>query len=73
MPAHRRTAGCISGIESALDKAGAIEDLKDQASSYRDDVIPAMAAARKAADALEMIVDAKVWPLPTYAEMLFIR
>jgi glutamine synthetase len=63
----------IFSIESTLDKAESIEDLRDQAAAYRDEVIPAMASARKAADSLEMLVDANVWPLPTYAEMLFLR
>jgi glutamine synthetase len=63
----------VASIEAALDKAGAIADLKNQAASYRDDVISAMSTARKAADSLEMLVDAAVWPLPTYAEMLFTK
>ena len=33
-------------------------------------LVPAMEAAREAADALERIVPADLWPLPTYAEML---
>ena len=33
-------------------------------------LLPAMEAAREAADALERIVPADLWPLPTYAEML---
>ena len=32
-----------------------------------------MQALRTTADELETIVDAKLWPLPTYAEMLFMR
>jgi glutamine synthetase len=32
----------------------------------------AMVDARKAADALERVVPANLWPLPTYAEMLFL-
>ena len=34
-------------------------------------VIPAMEAARKVADALELKVAKRVWPFPTYADMLF--
>ena len=30
-----------------------------------------MEAARKVADALEMKVAKKAWPMPTYADMLF--
>ncbi|MHB9037288.1 MAG: glutamine synthetase III family protein [Armatimonadota bacterium] len=63
----------IVKLEGAVDKSAAIEDVSKQARAYRDDVIPAMGAVRKAADALEMIVDADMWPLPTYAEMLFLR
>ena len=40
---------------------------------YRDAVIPAMSTLRKTVDSLEMVVDAKIWPLPSYAEMLFMR
>jgi glutamine synthetase len=32
-----------------------------------------MDAVRTAADELEAIVDADLWPLPTYAEMLFVK
>ena len=49
------------------------EDVIKQAESYRDVVIPAMQVVREAADGLEMVMDADLWPLPTYAEMLFIK
>ncbi|MFM7316693.1 MAG: glutamine synthetase III [bacterium] len=39
----------------------------------RDVIIPAMNAAREAADKLETIVADDLWPLPTYQEMLFIK
>jgi len=32
-----------------------------------------MAGVREAADALERVADASIWPLPTYAEMVFRR
>ena len=34
-------------------------------------VIPAMEAARKVADELELLVAKKAWPFPTYADLLF--
>lgn len=40
---------------------------------YRDEVLPAMAALRAAADTLEGIVADDLWPLATYQEMLFIK
>ncbi|MDA8228233.1 MAG: glutamine synthetase III [Desulfitobacterium hafniense] len=39
---------------------------------YRDIVFNAMSALRSDADKLETLVDASIWPLPTYAEMLFL-
>ncbi|MCE5315605.1 MAG: glutamine synthetase III [Armatimonadota bacterium] len=63
----------IVKLEEAVEKSAAVDDIPKQARAYRDNVISAMGAVRKAADALEMIVDADMWPLPTYAEMLFLR
>ena len=63
----------IDVLEAAVEKAQGIGKPNMQARSYRADVIPAMADVRAAADALEQIVDADTWPLPTYAEMLFLK
>jgi len=43
------------------------------AQHVRDKLLPAMERARAASDALEQVVPDDLWPLPTYAEMLFIR
>jgi glutamine synthetase len=40
---------------------------------FRDDVIPAMARVRTAADELECIIPHDIWPFATYREMLFIK
>ncbi len=39
----------------------------------RDRVIPAMEDTREVADRLEKLVADDLWPLPKYAEMLFIK
>lgn len=52
-------------------KASAMEEGKAQAEYYRDVVKVAMEALRKPADELEMIVDKKAWPIPTYGELIF--
>ena len=39
----------------------------------RDTVIPAMEDVREVADRLEKLVADDLWPLPKYAEMLFIK
>ena len=51
--------------------AGEPEELVARAMYAHDTVIPAMEAARKVADALELKVSKKAWPFPTYADMLF--
>jgi len=63
----------IEALEAAVDKASDTDGAEAQAKTYRDLVIPAMGKVREAADKLETIVDADIWPLPTYAEMLFMR
>ncbi len=58
----------------ALDKELSHEggDELAHAKHFRDKVIPKMKEARAVADNLETIVDNEYWPLPTYAEMLYI-
>jgi glutamine synthetase len=63
----------IADLEKAITGAKAVGDVLNRAEAYRDSVAPAMKALRKNADELETIVDAEVWPLPTYAQMLFMR
>ena len=63
----------ISQLEKSATKAGKIADAIKQARLYRDEVIPAMEALRVTADKLETMVDADLWPIPTYAEMLFLK
>jgi glutamine synthetase len=58
-------------LEAALSKAQGTSDAKKKAESYRDAVMPAMTNLRADIDALEGLVPAKLWPVPTYAEMLF--
>ena len=68
-----RMEGQIEALEKATAKASGTHGAEKHAKSYREDVIPAMAALRQTVDELETVVDAKLWPLPSYAEMLFVR
>ena len=45
----------------------------DEAKYVQTTVLPAMAAVREVADQLERIVPDDLWPLPKYAEILFIK
>ena len=64
----------IQALESAnLGENQPHEDLLEHAKYMRDAVVPAMEGAREAADKLEKIVADDLWPLPKYAEILFIK
>jgi glutamine synthetase len=39
--------------------------------AWRDAILPLMSAVRDASDALERIIPAENWPVPTYGELLF--
>jgi glutamine synthetase len=57
----------IDGLAAGIQALDAALDASDT-----EQMKAAMLAARKAADALEGLVPAELWPLPTYAEMLFL-
>ncbi len=63
----------IEALERVTAQAAQTKGSEKQAESYHADVAPAMAGLRAVADELETIVDARLWPLPCYAEMLFMR
>ena len=58
-------------LQAATDKVSAMDDEAAKAHAFHDEVIPAMAALRAAADEAESIVDEDYWPLPCYSRMLF--
>ena len=53
------------------DHLGHIDDVTEQANFVRDEILPQMDILREYADAAEAVVDAELWPLPTYGELLF--
>ena len=58
-------------LEEALKTAQGIKEHKECALYYRDHVKTAMEALRAPADALEMLTDKEIWPIPTYGDLLF--
>ncbi|HEX2937422.1 MAG TPA: glutamine synthetase III [Ruminiclostridium sp.] len=60
-----------AALKAAVDAASEIECPKGNAKAYRDSVLTAMADVRAVADELETIISADVWPIPTYADLLF--
>ena len=47
------------------------DDVLSKSFKYHDSVLPLMGDIRKCVDELELIVDRKAWPMPTYKELLF--
>ena len=60
-----------TSLEDKLAEAAGIEDPKKLAFFYKDVVHTAMDDLRAPVDALEMMVDKKVWPVPTYGDLIF--
>lgn len=60
-------------LEQAIESVGQLDENLVKAQACRDRLLPAMEQLRKIADQLEQICDARLWPLPTYYQMLFMR
>ncbi len=58
-------------LDAVLKKAQSVHEALHRAEAYRDKVFPAMGELRKDIDALETLAPARLWPVPSYAEMLF--
>ena len=61
----------IKALDELHKKAEALVDGQRQANCYAHEVSPAMERLRAAVDAMEEIVAADYWPVPTYDEILF--
>lgn len=61
----------INDLQRVTVQAKDLTDAYEQAVYYRDSVFTTMGELRQVADQLEEVVDANLWPFPTYTEMLF--
>ena len=61
----------LKELQEAEDKVQKIANAKEKAFFYSKVVTAAMGKLRTPADQLEVLVDKKVWPFPTYADLLF--
>ena len=65
--------GHVDSMTEARKIANRIEDEREKAIAYHDTVFPALDEIRYHIDKLELIVDDRIWTLPKYRELLFIR
>jgi glutamine synthetase len=78
-----RVSALTSGLESALANVARVQALLAELGQLHDEaklcarlgseMRPLMGDLRAAADALELLVDDELWPLPKYREMLFVK
>ena len=61
----------LDALDTSLQAAQHLACLSEQATYYRDTVLPAMAALRADADQAEQLVAVSDWPLPTYTQLLY--
>ena len=60
-------------MTEARKKANRIEDMRAKAIAYHDTVASLFDPIREHIDKLEEVVDDRLWPLPKYRELLFLR
>lgn len=63
----------VEKMVSARHVANRKPDERSKAIAYHDTVAPLLEEIRTHIDALELMVDNEIWPLPKYRELLFIR
>lgn len=61
----------LDELTEVRTQSKAIKNHKERAFFFKEQVVPAMNELRKHIDSLERIVDAKVWPVPNYGELIF--
>lgn len=61
----------VNALSESIDQMNTLSDFEKKANFVRDDLLSKMAALRKPCDELEVIVDEKDWPFPTYGKLLF--
>lgn len=66
-----KAKAALSKLIEVTDKAGMMEEGREQAVYYRDEVKSTMDALREPVDKLEMIVDKELWPMPSYGDLIF--
>ena len=65
--------GHVDAMVEARKNANKISDEREKAIAYHDTIAPMLEQIRYHIDKLELIVDNRMWPLPKYRELLFIR
>lgn len=60
-------------LKDAVNKANKIDNIRQMAGAFSEEVKPYFKKIRQHADSLEAIVDDRLWQLPKYKELMFVR
>ena len=63
----------LSRLSEAKIAADNVDDTSQRAEAYADQVKPLFDGVRASIDKLEGLVDDRIWPVPKYRELLFLR
>ena len=63
----------VDAMVEARRVANRIESIRERAIAYHDKIAPMLEEIRYHIDQLELMVDDRMWTLPKYRELLFIR
>jgi len=63
----------VAELVEARKQANRIEDMHERAVAYYDTVASLLPQIRYHIDKLELVVDDRLWPLPKYRELLFVK
>ena len=66
----KQAHAALSDLRERQAKAASLTG-EAQARAYYEEVCPAMDVLRAPVDHLEMIVDSRLWPMPTYGDLMF--
>ncbi len=65
------THKALLNLQKAVKQAEEIENIVEKAEFFKNTVLQLMVELRTPIDSLEVIVDKKAWPVPTYGDLLF--
>jgi glutamine synthetase len=65
------TQVALKYLQDVIAEASAISEVPEAAKFYKDAVVPAMTKLRTPIDALEVLVEKELWPVPSYGDLLF--
>ncbi len=67
----KKTAAAMEALSEYTGKVSFYKEGRERALYCRERLVPAMDALREPVDALEMLVDKSMWPMPSYGDLIF--